>query len=101
MPLGLPIPYIFVVDISDEDNDSRLEIIDGTQRIRTLAGLLNNDLKLQALKKLKKFNNFRFDDLSSPRQRRFKRTTIRMSPSYLFFYRSQLPSLLRNSPDFY
>lgn len=78
MLLGLPIPYIFVADIADEDNDSRLEIIDGTQRIRTLAGFINNDLKLEALEKLKKFNNFRFDDLSPPRQRRFKRTTIRM-----------------------
>jgi hypothetical protein len=78
MLLGLPIPYIFVADISDENNDSRLEIIDGTQRIRTLAGFLNNELKLEALEKLKKFNNFRFDDLTLPRQRRFKRTTIRM-----------------------
>ena len=78
MLLGLPIPYILVADISDEDNDSRLEIIDGTQRIRTLAGFLNNELKLEALEKLKSFNNFRFDDLASPRQRRFKRTSIRM-----------------------
>jgi hypothetical protein len=78
MLLGLPIPYIFVADISDEDNDSRLEIIDGTQRIRTLAGFLNNELKLEALEKLQKFNNFRFEDLAQPRQRRFKRTTIRM-----------------------
>jgi Protein of unknown function DUF262 len=76
--LGLPTPNIFVADISDEDNESRLEIIDGTQRIRTLARFINNDLKLEALEKLKKFNNFRFDDLSLPRQRRFKRTTIRI-----------------------
>jgi uncharacterized protein with ParB-like and HNH nuclease domain len=78
MLLGLPIPYIFVADISDEENDARLEIIDGTQRIRTLAGFINNDLKLESLEKLKKFNNFRFEDLAQPRQRRFKRTTIRM-----------------------
>ncbi len=78
MLLGLPIPYIFVADISDEDNNSRLEIIDGTQRIRTLARFINNDLKLEALERLKKFNDFRFDDLTLARQRRFKRTTIRM-----------------------
>jgi hypothetical protein len=78
MLLGLPIPYIFVADISDEDNESRLEIIDGTQRIRTLARFINNDLKLEGLEKLQKFNNFRFEDLAQPRQRRFKRTTIRM-----------------------
>lgn len=40
--LGLPIPYIFVADVTDE---SRLEIIDGTQRIRTLARFLNNYAK--------------------------------------------------------
>jgi Protein of unknown function DUF262 len=75
--LGLPIQYILVADIT-EDNNSRLEIIDGTQRIRTLARFINNELKLEALEQLKKFNNFRFDDLSLPRQRRFKRSTIRI-----------------------
>jgi uncharacterized protein with ParB-like and HNH nuclease domain len=76
--LGLPIPYIFVADIPDEENEARLEIIDGTQRIRTLAKVLNNELKLEDLKKLKKLNDFRFSDLPLPRQRRFKRTTLRM-----------------------
>ncbi|NEZ60833.1 GmrSD restriction endonuclease domain-containing protein [Adonisia turfae] len=79
--LGLPIPYIFVADIPDEEdegNEGRLEIIDGTQRIRTLARFLKNDLKLDNLEKLKKLNNFRFSDLPLPRQRRFKRTTLRM-----------------------
>ena len=76
--LGLPIPYIFVADIPDIENESRLEIIDGTQRIRTLARFLNNELKLERLKKLKKLNDFRFLDLPLSRQRRFKRTTLRM-----------------------
>lgn len=76
--LGLPIPYIFVADIPDEENEARLEIIDGTQRIRTLARFLANDLKLENLEKLKELNNFRFSDLPLPRQRRFKRTTLRM-----------------------
>lgn len=76
--LGLPIPYIFVADIPDIENESRLEIIDGTQRIRTLARFLSNELKLERLKKLKKLNDFRFLDLPLSRQRRFKRTTLRM-----------------------
>jgi hypothetical protein len=76
--LGLPIPYIFVADIADAENEARLEIIDGTQRIRALARFLNNELKLEGLKKLMKLNNFRFSDLLLPRQRRFKRTTLRM-----------------------
>ncbi|WP_068818616.1 DUF262 domain-containing protein [Phormidesmis priestleyi] len=76
--LGLPLPYIFVADIHGEKNESRLEIIDGVQRIRTLARFLNNELRLEDLKKLKKLNDFKFSDLSLPRQRRFKRTTIRI-----------------------
>lgn len=55
--LGLPIPYIFVADVRDDENDeARLEIIDGTQRIRTLARFLNNKLTLKELKKLKTLN---------------------------------------------
>jgi uncharacterized protein with ParB-like and HNH nuclease domain len=76
--LGLPIPYIFVADISSEKNESRLEVIDGTQRIITLARFLNNELKLESLEKLRKLNDFRFSDLPLPRQRRFKRTTLRV-----------------------
>ena len=77
--LGLPIPYIFVADVRDDENDeARLEIIDGTQRIRTLARFLNNKLTLKDLKKLKTLNNFTFTDLALARQRRFKRTTLRM-----------------------
>ena len=76
--LGLPIPYMFVADIPGERNEARLEIIDGVQRIRTLVRFLNNELKLENLEKLKKLNDFRFADLPLPRQRRFKRTTLRI-----------------------
>ena len=81
--LGLPIPYIFVADLppkpeDDEDDLGRLEIVDGTQRIRTLDRFLNNELKLSELEKLKNLNNFKFNDLPLARQRRFNRTTIRM-----------------------
>ncbi|MGL5795654.1 MAG: DUF262 domain-containing protein [Waterburya sp.] len=76
--LGLPIPYIFVADISESEDLVRLEIIDGTQRIRTLARFINNKLKLNNLKKLKSLNGFTFNDLQLPRQRRFQRTPIRM-----------------------
>jgi len=80
--LGLPIPYIFVADLPPKDDDvddlARLEIIDGTQRIRTLDRFLNNDLKLCELEKLKKLNNFKFKDLPLARKRRFNRATLRM-----------------------
>jgi len=81
--LGLPIPYIFVADLGKGDEDdgldlARLEIVDGTQRIRTLYRFLHNELILSDLEKLDKLNDFRFCDLSLARQRRFKRSTIRM-----------------------
>ncbi|WP_414529470.1 DUF262 domain-containing protein [Nodularia chucula] len=76
--LGLPLPYIFVADISGSEDLARLEIIDGTQRIRTLDEFINNRLRLQNLKKLENLNGFNFQDLPLPRQRRFNRTTIRM-----------------------
>jgi Protein of unknown function DUF262 len=77
--LGLPIPYIFVADLRPEEEDlGRLEIVDGTQRIRTLDRFLKDELKLCGLKKLGNLNNFKFSDLSLARQRRFNRATIRM-----------------------
>lgn len=77
--LGLPIPYIFVADLRPEEDDlARLEIVDGTQRIRTLDRFLCNDLRLCELKKLVSLNDFRFSDLPLARQRRFNRATIRM-----------------------
>ena len=82
--LGLPIPPIFIADINgqeneeDEEDEARLEIIDGTQRIRTLNRFINNELTLCNLKKLSKLNNFIFEDLLPSRQRRFKRVTVRI-----------------------
>lgn len=74
--IGLPIPYLFVADVPGKEG--RLEIVDGSQRIRTLAAFINNELTLSGLKKLTKLNGFRFQDLPLSRQRRFNRHTIRM-----------------------
>ncbi len=76
--LGLPIPYIFVASISKSEDFTRLEIIDGTQRIRTLARFLKNELRLNNLQKLDSLNEFTFNDLPLSRQRHFRRTTIRI-----------------------
>ncbi|ACB53709.1 unknown [Crocosphaera subtropica ATCC 51142] len=84
--LGLPISYIYVADVPEDlmdDNSlnedlARWEIIDGTQRIRTLARFLRDELVLQDLEKLKKLQGFKFSDLPLARQRRFKRTSIRI-----------------------
>lgn len=79
--IGLPIPFLFVADVSekeDPENAGRLEIIDGVQRIRTLARFLTGDLVLSNLERLTRLNGFRFADLHPARQRRFRRATLRL-----------------------
>jgi len=77
--IGLPIPYVFVADVNDKPgNEGRLEIVDGSQRVRTLAAFVTGELELEGLKKLDSLNGFRFADLLPSRQRRFNRRTIRM-----------------------
>ncbi len=74
--IGLPIQYLFVADVPGKEG--RLEIVDGSQRIRTLAQFLKNELQLSGLKKLDSLIGFKFEDLPVTRQRRFRRHTIRM-----------------------
>ncbi len=79
--IGLPIPFLFVADVSekeDPENAGRLEIVDGVQRIRTLARFLTNNLVLSNLERLGHLNGFRFSDLHPSRQRRFRRATLRL-----------------------
>lgn len=75
--LGLPIPFLFVADVVG-DNEGRLEIVDGSQRIRTLANYLQDGLSLSKLEKLDKLNGLKFSDLPKSRQMRFMRTNIKM-----------------------
>lgn len=76
--IKLPVPFIFAADVGQGDREGALEIIDGSQRIRTLDNFLSNKLELVGLKKLTNALGMRFSDLSKPRQMRFKRTTIRV-----------------------
>lgn len=71
--LGLPIPYIFTAD-----TDGRLEIVDGSQRLRTLVAFLQNKLVLRDLDVLTELNGFTHDDLTKARQRKLQNSTIRM-----------------------
>lgn len=76
--IKLPVPFIFAADVGQGDREGGLEIIDGSQRIRTLDNFLSNKLELVGLKKLTQAIGMRFSDLSKPRQMRFKRTTVRV-----------------------
>jgi hypothetical protein len=73
--LGLPIPLLFVAEIKES---GKLEIVDGSQRVRTLAAFIKNKLRLTNLRTLDSLNDFCFKDLAPSRQRKFKNTPIRM-----------------------
>lgn len=71
--LGLPIPYIFTAD-----TEGRLEIVDGSQRLRTIVAFYLNNLTLKNLEILTGLNGFKYQDLLKSRQRKFLNSTIRM-----------------------
>lgn len=72
--LGLPIPIIFLAECSN----GRLEIVDGSQRIRTLAGFINDELVLEGLETLTFLNKCNFSSLPESRKRKIKNTAMRM-----------------------
>lgn len=76
--LNLPIPYLYVADITSGEDAGRLEIVDGSQRIRTLVRFMDNEFELEKLEILDTLIGFRHRDLPLPRQLRFGRKTLRM-----------------------
>jgi len=66
--LGVPLTPFLV----SEDENNRLEIIDGSQRIRTLIAFYDNILRLRDLKKLTDINRAKFIDLPKRVQRYFE-----------------------------
>ncbi len=66
--LGVPI-MPFLVSVSGEE--AELEIIDGSQRIRTLVEYCSNKLRLSGLEKIKSLNGTTFNDLISNRKNKF------------------------------
>lgn len=78
--LELPIPYIFIATLPKEiaDDEGRAEVVDGSQRIRTLAAFLHDKFRLVGLEKLVKLNGFCFSDLEISRQRKIKRQGVRV-----------------------
>ncbi|MDE0256721.1 MAG: DUF262 domain-containing protein [Rhodospirillaceae bacterium] len=71
--IGLPIPFVFLW----QDDEGRMEIVDGSQRMRTLRMFTDNELTLTSLELLPDLNCFRFQDLSVARQRKFNARTLR------------------------
>ena len=73
--LGLPVPFMFSAEIKES---GRLEIVDGSQRIRTLAAFLSDELTLSHLEKLSEMNGCKYSELPVGLQRSFKNISIRM-----------------------
>lgn len=72
--LGLPIPFIFVA----ENKDSSWEIVDGSQRIRTLHSFVKNKLILSKLKSIASLNGYQFNELEPSRKGKFLNTALRI-----------------------
>jgi hypothetical protein len=71
--MGLPIPFIFFWEMPD----GRLEIVDGSQRLRTLEQFIFGGFNLDELESLTHLSGLRFEDLPESRQRKIKNRSIR------------------------
>ncbi len=77
--LGLPIPDIFACRQDDEEDYyevSKFEVIDGSQRLRTLNAFMKDEFFLRGLKKIQELNGFKYSDLTEHRKDRFKDVPI-------------------------
>ena len=72
--LGLPIPIMFF----SKNKDGNFEIIDGSQRIRTLNKFFNNEIKLNGLKKMTMLNGYKYSDLPLSQKKNFKNSILRI-----------------------
>jgi hypothetical protein len=71
--MGLPIPFIFFWEMAD----GKLEIVDGSQRLRTIKEFILADFRLGQLESLPSISGFRFADLPESRQRKILNRSIR------------------------
>lgn len=70
--LRIPIPPIFFYEVG-----GRLEVVDGSQRIRTLVEFRNDKFKLNNLEKLDSLNGLKFGKLPTVTKKRFLNSPIR------------------------
>lgn len=71
--LGLPIPFLFFWEMPD----GKLEIVDGSQRLRSIEEFVLGDLRLGDLQSLTALSGFKFSDLPESRQRKINNRSIR------------------------
>jgi hypothetical protein len=71
--MGLPIPFLFFWEMAD----GRLEIVDGSQRLRTIEDFILGDFRLGELDTLTHLSGFQFADLPESRRRKTGNRSIR------------------------
>lgn len=71
--MGLPIPFIFFWEMEN----GHLEIVDGSQRLRTIEEFLLGGLRLGELETLPSISGFTYSDLPEARQLKIKNRSIR------------------------
>jgi hypothetical protein len=72
--MGLPIPFVFFW----QDADGRMEIVDGSQRLRTIRDFMADKFTLKGLETIPGANGLRHSDLPRSRQLKFAETPIRV-----------------------
>jgi Protein of unknown function DUF262 len=72
--MGLPIPFLF---FWENPENGKLEIVDGSQRLRTIEEFLLGDFAVGELEELSLLTGFQFKDLPESRQRKIKNRSIR------------------------
>ena len=72
--MGLPIPFLF---FWESPATGKLEIVDGSQRLRTIEAFLLGDFALGNLEEMTLLSGFRFKDFPESRQRKIKNRSIR------------------------
>ena len=72
--MGLPIPFVFFW----QDEDGRMEIVDGSQRIRTIRDFMADKLVLRDLETLPAANGLRYTDFPPSRQLMFAEKSLRV-----------------------
>lgn len=71
--IGLPIPFLFFWEMPD----GKLEIVDGSQRLRSIEEFVLGDLRLGELDGLTDLSGFKYSDLPESRQRKINNRSIR------------------------
>jgi len=77
--LGLPIPDIFVCQTKeneDYDQVAQFEVIDGSQRLRTILLFVKEKFSLKNLESIKELDGFYYSDLTESRKEKFNDVTI-------------------------